>query len=123
MTNPKTVRSSASPSGNPVMDADAIRGALRRIAHEIIERNSDLGSVVLAGIPSRGVEIARRLAGFIEEFAKTPVQTGVIDVSMHRDDVGKRADLPMVQASRPPPCFVCGLLAACAVLISRTRSS
>ncbi|HEX8279916.1 MAG TPA: bifunctional pyr operon transcriptional regulator/uracil phosphoribosyltransferase PyrR [Chthoniobacterales bacterium] len=85
-----------------VMDAAAIRGALRRIAHEISERNPDLRAVVLAGIPSRGVEIARRIAGFIAEFAKAQVETGVIDVSMHRDDVGQRADLPMVQASRLP---------------------
>jgi pyrimidine operon attenuation protein/uracil phosphoribosyltransferase len=93
---------SAFPSGVPVLDADDIRRALRRIAHEIIERNPDFATVVLAGIPSRGVEIARRLAGFMEEFAKTPIETGVIDVSMHRDDVGQRADLPIVQTSRLP---------------------
>jgi pyrimidine operon attenuation protein / uracil phosphoribosyltransferase len=86
----------------PVMDAEAINRALRRIAHEIIERNPELASVVLAGIPSRGVEIARRLAGIIESLAKTAVTTGVIDVSMHRDDVGKRAELPRVQASSLP---------------------
>lgn len=86
----------------PVMDAAAIRSALRRIAHEIIERNPELRSVVLAGIPSRGVEIARRLAALIEKFAKVPIETGTIDVSMHRDDVGTRADLPMVRASRLP---------------------
>ena len=86
----------------PVMDADAINRALRRIAHEIIERNPELGAVILAGIPSRGVEIARRLAGIIESLGKVAVGTGVIDVSMHRDDVGKRAELPRVQASRLP---------------------
>jgi pyrimidine operon attenuation protein/uracil phosphoribosyltransferase len=86
----------------PVMDGEAINRALRRIAHEIIERNPELLSVVLAGIPSRGVEIARRLAGIIESLGKIAVETGVIDVSMHRDDVGKRADLPRVQASRLP---------------------
>ena len=86
----------------PVMDAEAINRALRRIAHEIIERNPDLSLVVLAGIPSRGVEIARRLAGIIESLAKTAVGTGAIDVSMHRDDVGKRAELPRVQASSLP---------------------
>ena len=93
---------SAPPSGAPVLDADDIRRALRRIAHEIIERNPDCASVVLAGIPSRGVEIARRLAGFMEEFGGKPIETGVIDVSMHRDDVGQRADLPIVQTSRLP---------------------
>ncbi|MEY2490760.1 MAG: pyrimidine operon attenuation protein / uracil phosphoribosyltransferase [Verrucomicrobiota bacterium] len=91
-----------SPATLPVLDGEAINRALRRIAHEIIERNPDLGSVILAGIPSRGVEIARRIAGIIESLAKTSVETGVIDVSMHRDDVGKRADLPRVQKSRLP---------------------
>jgi pyrimidine operon attenuation protein/uracil phosphoribosyltransferase len=84
------------------MDAEAINRALRRIAHEIVERNPELASVVLAGIPSRGVEIARRLAGIIDSLGKPTVGTGTIDVSMHRDDVGKRADLPRVQASSLP---------------------
>lgn len=93
---------SSPPAGTPVLEAVAIRNALRRIAHEIIERNADLRAVVLAGIPSRGVEIARRLAEFIEEFSGIKIETGVIDVAMHRDDVGTRADLPVVQASHLP---------------------
>lgn len=97
-----TKPNSPSPAGAPVMDAPAIRSALRRLAHEIIERNPDLPAVVLAGIPSRGVEIARRLAAFIEEFSQQSVATGVIDVSMHRDDVGKRAELPIVRSSHLP---------------------
>lgn len=100
VTNKQSTRtSSATP---PVMDGQAVNRALRRIAHEIIERNPDLRSVILAGIPSRGVEIARRIADIIQSLGKTPVETGVIDVSMHRDDVGKRAELPRVQASRLP---------------------
>jgi pyrimidine operon attenuation protein/uracil phosphoribosyltransferase len=102
MTAPDKTASSSSPPGTLVLDAGAIRSALRRVAHEIIERNPDLGSIVLAGIPSRGIEIARRIGGFIEEFENVTIDTGVVDVSMHRDDVGKRADLPMVQASRLP---------------------
>jgi pyrimidine operon attenuation protein / uracil phosphoribosyltransferase len=86
----------------PIMDGETIQRALRRIAHEIIEQNTDLKSVVLAGIPLRGVEIARRLAEFIFEVSKTEVQTGTIDVAMHRDDVGTRAELPMVHASNLP---------------------
>src|SRR5438876_6292779 len=85
-----------------IMDADAIRRALRRIAHEIIERNPDLKSVVLAGIPLRGNEIARRIAEFIREIDKIDIDIGVIDVAMHRDDVGTRAELPMVHASKLP---------------------
>ena len=86
----------------PMMDADAIHRALRRIAHEIIERNPRLEKVVLAGIPSRGVEIARRIAAFIREIEKIDIETGVIDVAMHRDDVGTRPELPVVHASKLP---------------------
>jgi pyrimidine operon attenuation protein/uracil phosphoribosyltransferase len=91
-----------SKSDTLVMDAAAIRSALRRIAHEIIERNPELHSLVVAGIPSRGVEIARRLAALIHEFAGLQVDTGVIDVAMYRDDVGKRAELPIVRESHLP---------------------
>ena len=84
------------------MDAEAIRRALRRIAHEIIERNRELSSVVLAGIPLRGVEIARRLGEIIHGIEKVPLEIGVIDVAMHRDDIGKRENLPMVQTSHLP---------------------
>src|SRR5438874_11709471 len=86
----------------PIMDAEAIRRALRRIAHEIIERNPPLEKVVLAGIPSRGVEIARRITAFIREIEKIDIETGVIDVAMHRDDVGTRPALPVVRASKLP---------------------
>src|SRR5438094_4761992 len=91
-----------SPTPVPVMDAEAIRRALRRIAHEIIERNPRLEQVVLAGIPARGVEIARRVARFIREIANAEIETGVIDVAMHRDDVGTRPELPVVRASKLP---------------------
>jgi pyrimidine operon attenuation protein/uracil phosphoribosyltransferase len=90
------------PAAVPVMDAEAIRRALRRIAHEIIERNPRLEKVVLAGIPSRGVEIAWRIAAFIREIENIDVQAGVIDVAMHRDDVGTRPELPVVRASKLP---------------------
>ena len=86
----------------PVMDAETIRRALRRIAHEIIERNPQLEQVALAGIPARGVEIARRVAEFIREIANVDVEMGIIDVAMHRDDVGTRPELPVVYASNLP---------------------
>jgi pyrimidine operon attenuation protein/uracil phosphoribosyltransferase len=90
------------PASVPMMDAEAIRRALRRIAHEIIERNPELKTVVLAGIPSRGVEIARRIAEFIRAIEKIDIDTGIVDVAMHRDDVGTRAELPIVHASKLP---------------------
>src|SRR5437868_5008067 len=85
-----------------IMDGDAIRRALRRVAHEIIERNPDLRRVVLAGIPSRGNEIARRIGDTISVIEQINIDIGTIDVAMHRDDVGTRAELPIVQTSRLP---------------------
>lgn len=86
----------------PTMDAEAIRRALQRIAHEIIERNPQLTHVVLAGIPSRGVEIAQRIAAFIHQLRAINVETGVVDVAMYRDDVGTRSELPIVRESKLP---------------------
>jgi pyrimidine operon attenuation protein / uracil phosphoribosyltransferase len=85
-----------------VMDAGAIQRALRRIAHEIIERNPDLNQIILAGIPSRGNEIARRIAETISTIEKAPIAVGTIDVAMHRDDVGTRTELPVVRVSDLP---------------------
>ena len=102
MTDQKTSGTPAVSNGVLIMDADAIRRALRRIAHEIIERNPDLPALVLAGIPSRGVEISRRIAELVQSFESVAIETGVIDVSMHRDDVGQRANLPIVRASQLP---------------------
>src|SRR5215212_496286 len=101
MSEPNTseVESSA---GAEIMDAAALSRALRRIAHEIVEANSDLVAVVLAGIPSRGNDIAQRIAQNIQALRGVGVDTGVVDVAMHRDDVGTRAELPVVRASRLP---------------------
>jgi len=99
---PNASTSSSTSATAPVLDAAAIERALRRISHEIVERNPDLGSVILAGIPSRGVEIARRLAAIIESLGGVVVPAGAIDISMHRDDVGTRRELPRVQASTLP---------------------
>ena len=85
-----------------VMDAAAIQRALRRIAHEVIERNPDLNQIILAGIPSRGNEIARRIAETISTIEKASIAVGTIDVAMHRDDVGTRTELPVVKASDLP---------------------
>jgi len=98
----KQTKQKTSGAAVPIMDAEAIRGALRRVAHEIIERNPQLTHVVLAGIPSRGVEIAQRIARLIHEIEKINVETGVIDVAMHRDDVGTRSELPIVRESKLP---------------------
>jgi pyrimidine operon attenuation protein/uracil phosphoribosyltransferase len=85
-----------------IFDAQTMRRAIRRIAHEIIEHNRNLATLVLAGIPARGTELARRLAADIETIEKIPIETGIIDVSMHRDDLRKRGALPVVRASQLP---------------------
>ncbi len=99
MTKPKPKSHSATA---PLLDAEAIFRALRRIAHEIIEANDDLARVVLVGIPSRGVEIANRIAAAISSIAKADVETGVIDVAMHRDDSSRQGSLRAVEASHLP---------------------
>jgi pyrimidine operon attenuation protein/uracil phosphoribosyltransferase len=85
-----------------ILDAAAIERALKRIAHEIVEGNPDLSKVALIGIPSRGVEIARRLREYIEQFEGKQVEMGVIDVSMHRDDLHTRKRMYAVQATQLP---------------------
>ncbi len=85
-----------------VMDAEAMRKAIRRIAHEIIERNEDLARVVIAGIPTRGVEIARRIVEHIERIEGVRADLGIVDVSMHRDDISTRGRLTTVVPTQLP---------------------
>lgn len=84
------------------MDADSIRKAIRRIAHEIIERNADLPRLIVAGIPTRGVEIARRIVDHIEEIEGERPEFGIVDVSMHRDDLSTRGKVTAVEPSQLP---------------------
>lgn len=69
-----------------VFDADDLRRAVTRIAHEIDERNHGPYDVVLVGLYTRGVALARRLAAAIESFEGVTVPVGALDVSFHRDD-------------------------------------
>ncbi|MEI6345085.1 MAG: bifunctional pyr operon transcriptional regulator/uracil phosphoribosyltransferase PyrR [Verrucomicrobiota bacterium] len=85
-----------------VMDADAIRKAIRRIAHEIIEQNKDLEKLVLAGIPTRGKIIAQRIASHISEIEGVSPMLGVVDISMHRDDLATRARVSMLELTELP---------------------
>jgi pyrimidine operon attenuation protein/uracil phosphoribosyltransferase len=78
------------PTGVLVMDSEAIRKALRRIAHEIIEQNHDLSSLVIAGIPTRGITIAERIVSHIAEIEGVSPTLATVDVSMHRDDLDGR---------------------------------
>ena len=75
------------PSGRTVLSSPDVARALRRIAHEILEHNKGAEDLVLLGIPSRGVELAERLAALVLEVEGTPVPVGSLDVTMHRDDL------------------------------------
>ena len=92
------------PGAALVLDGAAIERCLKRIAHEIIERNPDLSKVALIGIPSRGIEIAKRLAAYLAEFTGIQPFTGVVDVAMHRDDL-HRHRLPPARRADHPPAF------------------
>jgi pyrimidine operon attenuation protein / uracil phosphoribosyltransferase len=85
-----------------IMDGEAIARALRRIAHEILEHNPDPDRFSLIGIPSRGVELAGRLAELIVAIEGKKPQMGAIDVSMHRDDLRIRNTLTSVRETRLP---------------------
>jgi pyrimidine operon attenuation protein/uracil phosphoribosyltransferase len=85
-----------------IMDGDAISRALRRIAHEILEHNPDPAAFALIGIPSRGVELARRLADLIKSTEGERPELGAIDISMHRDDLSLRYRLTRVQETHLP---------------------
>jgi pyrimidine operon attenuation protein / uracil phosphoribosyltransferase len=84
------------------MDADAIRKAIRRIAHEIVERNPALDRLVVAGIPTRGIEVARRIVEHITQIEGVTPAFGVIDVAMHRDDLSTRGRLTAVVPTQLP---------------------
>ena len=73
-----------------LMDADALRRTLSRIAHEIIEANPDLTRVALVGIQTRGVPLAQRLRRLIEERAGEEPVFGAVDITFYRDDVQVR---------------------------------
>jgi pyrimidine operon attenuation protein/uracil phosphoribosyltransferase len=91
------------------MDSEAIEKAIRRMAHEIVERHESPSRIVLAGIPTRGVEVARRLAEHIEKIEGIRPYLGTLDISMHRDDLSTRGkvtalevtDLPVDLDNRP----------------------
>lgn len=73
-----------------VLDGGDIARSIRRIAYEILERNRGGGQLVLLGIPTRGVYIARRLAQALEEASGHKVPVGDLDTTMYRDDLGSQ---------------------------------
>lgn len=73
-----------------LMDAPAIQRALTRMAHEILERNTDPSTLAVIGIRTHGVPLARRLAAAAAGIVKQELPVGELDISMHRDDIATR---------------------------------
>jgi pyrimidine operon attenuation protein / uracil phosphoribosyltransferase len=88
------------PSSRLLLDDEAIRRTLSRIAHEIIERNDDLDTVALVGLHTRGVPIAHRLRRLVEDRSGVLLALGQVDITFYRDDVHVRAGQP---PRRPQP--------------------
>jgi pyrimidine operon attenuation protein/uracil phosphoribosyltransferase len=82
-----------------LLDAEGLERTLSRIAHEIIERNDDLGRLALVGIHTRGVPLAERLAALIEERSGEEVELGAVDITHHRDDAVPGREQPVVHAT------------------------
>jgi pyrimidine operon attenuation protein/uracil phosphoribosyltransferase len=84
-----------------VLDADDVRRALWRMAHEVIERNHGLDDVVVVGLQTGGVAFAEELAEALEKIDGTRPPLGTLDVAFHRDDIGLRPVLPSAVTDIP----------------------
>jgi pyrimidine operon attenuation protein/uracil phosphoribosyltransferase len=82
-----------------IMDADGMRRALVRIAHEIVEKNKGTDNLVLVGIRSRGVPLAERIAQEIDEIEKVKLQVGSLDITLYRDDLSTLSYNPIVKGT------------------------
>jgi len=96
--------SHSSPSSPPkvIMSAEDVRRALTRIAHEIVEQNRGVRNLVLVGMRTRGIPLARRLAEKLDELEGIQVPVGELDITLYRDDIGIRAVQPLVGSTAIP---------------------
>jgi pyrimidine operon attenuation protein / uracil phosphoribosyltransferase len=85
-----------------ILTAEDIRRTLARIAHEIIERNKSMSDLVLVGMRTRGVPLAKRLAANIKNFEGTEIPVGALDISLYRDDLDSFDLKPVVDSTQIP---------------------
>lgn len=83
------------PARRALLGADDVTRALRRLAHELLEANHGADDLVLLGIQTRGVPLARRLAAMIRDIEGVEVPAGSLDVTLYRDDLTRRGPLPL----------------------------
>lgn len=84
---------------NVIMDAEAMRRAIVRIAHEIIEKNKGVENIILVGIRTRGVPLAQRIAREIENIENVKVPVGFLDITLYRDDLSTLDYNPVVHGT------------------------
>ena len=84
-----------------LLGADDIRRAVARLAHEVVERNQGVDGLVLVGLRTRGIPLARRLQERILEFEGTRIPLGELDVTLYRDDVHQRMPRALSPTSIP----------------------
>ncbi len=82
-----------------VLDPEAMRRSLARIAHEIIEHHKGTTALALIGIRTRGAILAQRLANTIEAINHHPIPVGILDITLYRDDLSRIAPNPVVHAT------------------------
>jgi pyrimidine operon attenuation protein/uracil phosphoribosyltransferase len=80
--------------------------ALARIAHEIVEKNKGADDVVLVGMRTRGVPLAKRIADIIEGFEGIPIPVGALDISLHRDDISPSESRPAIESHTDIPTSI-----------------
>lgn len=87
-----------------ILDKQAIRRALTRISHEIIERNKGIENCVLVGIRTRGIYIAERLAKNIANIEGSTIPVGEVDITLYRDDLQEKIsrEEPLLKATKLP---------------------
>ncbi|MGC5325654.1 bifunctional pyr operon transcriptional regulator/uracil phosphoribosyltransferase PyrR [Brevibacillus sp. SYSU BS000544] len=85
-----------------IMDEAAIRRALTRIAHEIIERNKGVEDCIIVGIKTRGVFLAEKIVQRIEQIENARVQVGELDITFYRDDLTHKAEDAVFQGAKLP---------------------
>ncbi|MFH1624935.1 MAG: bifunctional pyr operon transcriptional regulator/uracil phosphoribosyltransferase PyrR [Pseudomonadota bacterium] len=85
-----------------VIDKTEMERALLRISHEIMERNKGTQNLVLIGIRTRGIYIARRIATYIRQIEKVDVPIGVLDITLYRDDIRYNSDQPIIHKTDIP---------------------
>lgn len=85
-----------------LMDEQGVRRALTRISHEIVEKNKGVENIVLVGIRTRGVPIAKRLADMIEQIEGVRPPVGILDITLYRDDLSTLSYQPIVRPTTMP---------------------